>query len=104
MPDWSPDRIAGQLTEISNARQSMHRKWGDQSALPLERHLAFALEGMGDVANFVNGVSHHRDRMGKWTQDEQTITQLAIIKDAAWNTAANLIQLVEAVKAREASL
>ncbi len=101
---WNKENIAGQLAEIATAREKMEKRWGDQHALPLERHLSFAVEGLGKVAGAVNDVTHHKDRLGKWTSDKQTIAQLESIKELAWQTAANLVQLVEAVKAREASL
>lgn len=102
--NWSPENITGQLAEISNAREAMHRKWGDQSALPLERHLAFVIEGLGNVSYSINAVSHHRDRTGGLRNDNESITGLKTAKEAAWQTAANLLQLVEAIKRREASL
>ena len=101
---WTPEQIAGQLAEIANEREAMQKKYGDQSHLPLERHLAIAGEGLGKACASANDLAKHVDRVGGLREDEETLTFLRSVQTSAIQTMASLTQLVDSVKRHEASL
>ena len=101
---WYQEQIAGILADISNERNAMQQKYGDQTNLKFDRHLAIVGEGFGNVCSSVNGFNRHLSAVGELRSDADTITFLKDMKKASVQTMATLVQLIETIKRYEASI
>jgi len=104
LPDFNPDKLAGIFADIANQRAAQDKKWGNQDIRSLETHMTIIVEEVGEVANEVNNLREREELYGKSLPSEELATRYHNMKVELIQVAACAVQMIEAVKAREASL